>query len=197
MTIRYVNSDNWSEINRGYLFEAVIYYPSDTKRPLTFFVPDENNKNRGSIVDSIGDFRAKEINGKMRAVEQQAIVGLKPRRVLILSNDSFNMSPEFEFVQVAPIMSINDKDRLKPWYTKIKNDEHPAFVYLPGEITGRECYVDISEIMSIHKSMLLIKSNCLPIGRLKIVEDNILECLDLGFIEEEQDISVGMDNNVI
>lgn len=195
MTIRYLDTDNWYEINRGHLFEAVIYYPSDTKRPLTFFIPDENNRSRGSVVASIGDFKAKEINGRMRAVEQQAIVGLKPRKVLILSNDDFNMSAEFEFVQVAPIMSIDDKDKLKNWYTKTKNDEHPAFVYLPAEVTGRECYIDISEITSIHKSMLLSKLKALTDERLRVVEDNILECLALGFIEEQQDISIS--NKVI
>jgi len=190
VTARYLNTDYWSEINRGHLFEAVIYYPSDTKRPLTFFVPDVDNRNRGSVVASIGDFKAKEVNGRFGAVEQQAIVGMKPRKVLILSNDTINVSTEFEFVQVAPIMSIDDKDKSKHWYNKTKNDEHPAFVYLSAEITGRECYIDISEIMSIHKSMLLSKIKCLPISRLKIVEDNILECLDLGFIDEQQDISV-------
>jgi len=190
LTVRYLNVDNWSEINRGHLFEAVIYYPSDTKRPLTFFIPDEDNRSRGSVVASIGDFNAKEINGRMRAIEQHAIVGLKPRKVLILSNDSFNVSPEFEFVQVAPIMSIEDRDRLKQWYIKAKNDDHPAFVYLPVEITGKECYVDISEIMSIHKSMLLSRIKALTTERLKIVEENILECLDLGLIEDQQDISI-------
>ncbi|WP_140417669.1 type II toxin-antitoxin system PemK/MazF family toxin [Desulfosporosinus sp. FKA] len=190
MTARYLNSDHWSEISRGHMFEAVIYYPSDTKRPLTFFIPDEDNKNRGSVISSIGDFKAKEINGRKRAVVQQAIVGMKPRKVLILSNDEFNASTDFEFVQVAPIMSIDDKDKSKQWYLLTKNDEHPAFVYLSEEITGRECYIDISEIMSIHKSMLLSKIKCLPVDRIKVVEDNILECLDLGFIEDQQDISV-------
>ncbi|WP_339199801.1 hypothetical protein [Aeribacillus sp. FSL k6-2211] len=36
----FLNKENWKQIERGYEFEAAILYPSDTKRPLSFFIPE-------------------------------------------------------------------------------------------------------------------------------------------------------------
>lgn len=186
MPDNFLNKSNWDKILRGYIFEAVIFYPSDTKRPLLFFIPEEGNKNKGSLVTKIGNFEPNEKDGKKFAIEQQVVVGLKPRRVLLLSNDDLNKSTEFEYVQVAPIMTISPKDKIKSWYLKTKQDEHPVFVYLADSITGKECYIDISEIMSIHKTTLLERKEKLPDERMLVVEDNILECLALGLIESEE-----------
>jgi hypothetical protein len=39
--IRFLDRDNWTEIKRGHVFDAVSYYNTDTRRPLTFFIPEE------------------------------------------------------------------------------------------------------------------------------------------------------------
>lgn len=187
MSTFYINNDNWNEIKRGFLYEAAMFYPSDTDREskLKFFVADEDNANRGSIVEDIGNFNPNKVEGRIVNLEQRILVTLKTRKVVIISSDKMNESKEIEFVQVAPIMSISDYDKKKTWYRKTVNDRHPAFVYIPEKVTGRECYVDISEIMSIHKGMLQRRVKAVPEDRMLVIEENILECLDLGLIEEE------------
>lgn len=188
MSGNFLNNKGWTDILRGYLYDAAMFYPSDTKRPLDFFIPDDDNDSRGTLIKDIGDFRPVQVDGKFRATEQKIIVTLKPRKVLVITNDELCQNENIEFVHIAPIMSIYDRDKSKGWYQKAVNDQHPFFVYLPKNITGRECYIDISEVASIHKSMLLRKLNRLPQERLEIVEETIIQWLDLGVYEEEIEI---------
>jgi hypothetical protein len=188
VSLRYLNKDNWTEIQRGFIFEAIMFYPSDTKRPLTFFIPDAGSPDKGSAVQAVGNFNAQKVNGIFQAVEQKAIVTLKPRKVVILSNDVLNQEEEFEFIQVAPIMSLTQRDKSKDWFKMVQNDTHPIFVYLDSSITGKECYVDLSETMSIHKGTLLRKLNEVPEPRLTVIEEHLAECLSLGYVEEEDDV---------
>lgn len=182
----FLNKENWGNISRGFVFDAAMFYPSDTQRPLEFFVPDMDNQRYGTLVNDIGDFSPKMIEGRHQAVEQKVVITLKPRKVIVVTNNDLNHNGEFEYIHVAPTMSIHPKDKDKPWYQKVIKDEHPFFVYLPENITGKEAIVDISQIISIHKSMLLRKGIEIPPDRLDLIEQTIMECLDLGLYEEEE-----------
>lgn len=184
-----MDSKNWNEIKRGYFYEAALFYPSDTERPLRFFLPDVDDPSRGSIVKDAGNFEMRKIEGRLVNIEQYIIVTLKTRKVVVLSNDTLNSSDEIDFVQIAPIMSVSEKDKTKQWYKKMIANNHPAFVFIPQHVTGKECYVDISEMTSIHKGMLQRRSKQVPEEYMQVIEDNILECLDLGLIEDDEQIT--------
>lgn len=182
----FLRRDSWREIERSYIFDAAIFYPSDTKRPLKFFVPSEEDENKGTLITAIGDFKPKHVDGRWQAIEQQVVVNLKPRKVVVLSNNEINHNEEFEYILVAPIMSVHEHDKKKSWYQRMKADNHPFFLHLPETVTGRECYVDLSELTSIHKGMLLNKLNCVPDERLDVLHELLSECLDLGIISEDE-----------
>lgn len=179
----FLNRENWKQIERGYEFEAAILYPSDTKRPLSFFIPNKNNPLEGKIVDQIGNFSPEIIEGRPRAREQQVVVTIKPRKVIIVTNNIINQNEEFEYILIAPINTIKLSEKSKDWYEKLIYDEHPIFTYIPkGNI---ERYVDLSQIMTIHKSLLLTKYDKIPDERMELIDENLLQCLSLGIIKEE------------
>lgn len=186
MSQNFVLKESWRNIERSFIFDAAIYYPSDTKRPLMFFIPDEADSNKGILTRTMGDFSPRVVSGRRQAVEQKVVVTLKPRRVVVLSTNEMNQNEEFEFILVAPIMSITDFDKTKPWYKKMLTDEHPFFLHLPECVTGKECYVDLSELTSIHKSMLLHKHGCVTEERMIVLQDLLSECLDLGLAKEDE-----------
>ncbi|MDM8364848.1 type II toxin-antitoxin system PemK/MazF family toxin [Bacillus thuringiensis] len=158
-------------------------YPSDTKRPLSFFVPESEGANKGEILNSIGNFNPQVVRGKIRAREQKVVVTVKPRRIVVLTDNEINATEEFEYILVAPINTIKEYEKSKDWYSKLKDDEHPIFTYLPKGSLER--YVDLSQTVSIHKSLLLYKKEKVSEERMEILEENILQCLSLGIIEEE------------
>lgn len=188
MDDHFLNPDNWKDIHRGHLYLASFFYPSSTERPLSFFKPTHSNSSYGRITISVGNFAPVKVKGKNKksSLEQQVVVKMKPRRVLVLSSDKFNHSKQFDYVQVAPIMSIEPKDKKMPWYKQLIIDEHPTFVYLPKDITGQEAYIDMLELISIHKSSLLSKKEELPIDRMIIAEEILIDCLELGEEESEE-----------
>lgn len=173
---------SWKYIERGYEYEAAMLYPSDTKRPLSFFISENEDSNKGEIVDSIGDFNPIRVNGRLQAKEQKVVVTVKPRRVVVLTDNEINKLEDFEYILVAPINTIKEHEKRKDWYSKLKDDEHPIFTYVPnGNI---ERYVDLSQTVSIHKSLLLHKKQEIAPDRMVVLEENLLQCLSLGIIEE-------------
>lgn len=104
----FLRKESWEKIERGYEFEAAMLYPSDTKRPLSFYVPDAEGSSKGEIKNSIGDFKPIEVEGKRRAKEQMVVMSIKPRGVVILTSDEINQSPDFEYILVAPVNSIKE-----------------------------------------------------------------------------------------
>ena len=97
---------------------------------------------------------------------------VKPRKVVVLTNDEINQNEYFEYILVALINTIKPNEKHKEWYHKLINDEHPIFTYIPkGKL---ERYVDLSQTMSIHKSLLLRKSDPIPEDRMKVIDDNLL-----------------------
>lgn len=179
----FLDKASWGNVERGYEFEAAILYPSDNKRPLSFFIPDVEGSTYGKIVDSIGDFKPVRIDGKSRAKEQMVVMTIKPRRVVILSSNEINQNTNFEYILVAPINTVKQFEKAKEWYQLLKEDSHPIFTYLPnGNI---ERYVDLSQTVSIHKSLLLKKYGETPPERMEALESNLLQCLSLGVIEDD------------
>lgn len=83
--IRFLDRDNWNEIKRGHVFDAVSYYNTDTRRPLTFFIPDEMQQEgqeiTGKLAESVGNFNSVEVNGVMKSPEHKVVIGMKQRRV--------------------------------------------------------------------------------------------------------------------
>ncbi|RAK14860.1 PemK-like, MazF-like toxin of type II toxin-antitoxin system [Anoxybacillus vitaminiphilus] len=182
--VSFIDKENWSDIHRGYEYEAVLPYPSDTKRPLSFFVPDSCDPERGRIVESIGNFRPVYVNGKPTAKEQKIVMTVKPRKVVVLTNDVINQNEDFEYILIAPINTIKPDEKHKDWYHKLVNDDHPIFTYIPK--WNLERYVNLSQTMSIHKSLLLHKSDPIPDDRMKVIDDNLVQCLALGLISEDE-----------
>lgn len=109
-------------------------------------------------------------------------MAIKLRRVMILSNDEINQREEFEYILVAPINTVKEKEKTKNWYKKLKEDEHPIFVYLPNDSFER--YVDLSQTTTIHKSLLLHKLTKIPDERMEVIEESLLECFSLGIFHD-------------
>lgn len=80
-------------MKRGYFYQAAMYYLSDMEQPLRFIEPNENGT--FSIVRRIENFQPREIGGRKRAVEQNVVVTVKPRQVIVLSQNR-----HFEYVQM-------------------------------------------------------------------------------------------------
>lgn len=166
---QFLLKENWDQIQRGWIFEAVVAFTPE--RPLDFFVVDENDSSKGSIVRNCGTF----VPGKT----QKAIIELKTRKVLIISNDEISSNPHIPDVTVAPIYGIYPDTRLEPWYPDLVHNQHPYFAHLPKEVTGMECLVDLTNIISINKNMLLTKRYDIS-EKVEEVERRINYCLSLG-----------------
>lgn len=183
-TTRYINPDYWVEIERGRVFEAAMYYlPSSTSRPLRI-VRRVGKSNVSITLEKMRDFSPSYANGRPVAKVHKVAVDIKPRKVIVLSNNEVNQSKEWEYIMVAPIFTIKLDDERKPHYPLIIKDEHPFFAYLPKQ-TSRgilKRYVDISQVVSIHKSMLLQKtSEIISADRMELIEDLLIEFLNLGY----------------
>lgn len=192
---RYLDKNFWSEIERGYEFDAaMLYSPSDTTRPLTFFIPTSEDGLIGRLEQKTGDFSPIKVDGKFRAVEQLVATPIKPRKVIIMSDNQINQSQDFDYIIVCPIFTIYDEDKSKPWYKLVKADKHPFFIYLPKTVRKQEKhdilerYVDISQMISIHKGILLKKQNQVPTDRMQLIEDNLIVMLSL--VDEEENEQV-------
>lgn len=181
---RYLDKDNWKDISKNDIFNAAMIYPSDTERPLLFFLPDENDEERGRLSRDRGDFSAQIVNGSRKAREQKIVMTVKPRRVIVITSDEINQSQDFEYILVAPINTIKSFEKTKSWYKNLTEDKHPIFVYCPNE--NFERYIDVSQITTIHKSLLIKKVEKLAPDREELLEDSILQCLSLGILDEEE-----------
>lgn len=148
----FINPKNWHQIERGYYFQAAMYYPSDTKQPLRFLTEEDGST---TIQVRNGDFSPIEVDGRKKSREQEVVMKFKPRQVIIISNDTFNKDRNFEYVQVVPVLSISRNNKNAPWYNKLIQDQLPGFVFINKGKYDVE--VDVTEVTSIHKSLLLEK----------------------------------------
>lgn len=179
--MRYTNPDNWNEIERQYIFEALMPYVPE--RPIGFFIPDSDDPEKGTLSKSYGDFS--------KAAEQQVVLTMKRRKVLILSSDELSQDNVFSDVTVAKIVSIKPYQRNEEWYKLLIEDKHPLFAYIPKDITGQECFVDLSTVTTIGKSMLLSRKVQIPGSRMEIVNERLEECIALGVVKRTEEEIAG------
>lgn len=78
------------------------------------------------------------------------MITVKPRQVIIISENKLNKSKQFEYVQVVPVLGISKKDTLKPWYKKLREDHLVGFAFIPFGKYGTK--VDLTQLTTIHKS---------------------------------------------
>jgi len=183
---RYMDSNNWGEIERGWVFEAaMLYSPSDTYRPLSFFRPDEDNPDRGSIVYEFGDFAPKKdpVTGEYQQEENRSVViGIKPRKVIVLSNNIINHSKEWKYIMVAPMFRTYEYES---FFDDVISGRHPYFAYFPKVEHGTTLHrhVDVSQTISIHKGVLLERKEKVPELTMELIEELLIENMSLGSIE--------------
>lgn len=171
----FINPKNWKDINRGYFYQAAMYYLSDTEQPLRFI--KKNADDTFNIEKRHGDFSPIKMDGVKRAVEQDIAITVKPRQVIVVSNDIMNKNPNFEYIQVLPVLGVYQSNTKKPWYQRLISDQLPGFAFIHKGQYGVK--VDITQISSIHKSMLLEKQSMVPTERMEFIESQMLEVLDL------------------
>jgi len=173
---RFINPENWRDIERGYFYQAAMYYLSDTEQPLKFLVSDddgvlsieERNGNFAPIVDD---------NGRKKAVEQTVIITVKPRQVVVLSNNVVISQINSNIFKLPRFLDCQQKNVNTNWYNDLVSDMLEGFAYIPNRNYGVE--VDLTQISTIHKSMLLEKQSKVPTDRMEFIESQILEVLDL------------------
>lgn len=138
-------------------------------------------------MESVGNFEPVEVDGALKSQEHNVVVGMKQRRVVVLSNNRFSQDNSYEYIYVAPIMSVHEKDRGKKWYAKMINDDHPTNIYIPRRHDGYERYISLAQIMSIHKGSLLRNVHEeIEEERLGLVGSHLNYILDLGLMEPEE-----------
>jgi len=174
---KFLDQKNWSNIKRGWIYEAAIPYTGE--RPLDFFIPDPDCPYRGTIVGRNGEFRPKETH--------YVVLGLKQRKVVVVSNDDIcNDINRFD-VTVAPIYTIYDEDKREQWYNDVISGNHLFYSYLPKHVTGRECVVDLSNLVTIGKNMLLNDKKDIS-DYMKDINEKMEYCLQLGIYKKRQEI---------
>ncbi|MBM0064795.1 type II toxin-antitoxin system PemK/MazF family toxin [Alkalicoccobacillus gibsonii] len=167
---------NWHIIERGCFYQAAMPYMSDTEQPLKFLTSDESGKL--SFVERTDDFLpAEDENGRKTAVPQDIIVTVKPRQVVVLSNDVLNKSRDYSYVQVAPVYGLYKTDTTRWYYEDLINDKLEGSVYVPSN--GYGIRIDLIQITSIHKSMLLQKQRKVDKERMELIESELVGLLDL------------------
>lgn len=114
----------------------------------------------------------------------KAVTDLKRRKVVVLSRDEVCQSQYEDDVLIAKIITIKDYHRSKPWYQDLVNGSHQWFVHLPEHITGKESYINMSQIMTIGKKMLIQKHHYLPSEQMEMVEARYVYGVQLGVIKE-------------
>lgn len=172
---KFLNKANWHEIKRGWIFEAAIPYTGE--RPLEFFLPDPGDDMRGTIKKNNGNFFAGEV--------QKVILGLKQRKVIVISNDDICSNNNFYDITVAPLYSIYESDKKVEWYKEAVEGSHLFFAYFPEKVTGRECVVDLSNIITINKNMLLSRKIDAT-DYIADIEKKMEYCLQLGVYKKQQ-----------
>ncbi|WP_165790076.1 hypothetical protein [Paenibacillus sp. GM1FR] len=172
---KFLDKENWSDIKRGWIYEAVVPYTAE--RPLDFFVPDDTDPLKGTITTSKGIFNPKTV--------QKAVFELKQRKVCIITNDDMCQDKTVYDITIAPIYGVYQDDKQQSWYNEALNDQHPFYTYLEKQITGMECIVDLSNTMTINKSMLL-KDKYDMTHRMSQVEECLGYCFSLGLYKKKQ-----------
>lgn len=171
----YTNPANWTDFQYGHIFEAVVPYVPE--RPGLFYKPHPTQRNTGTITSSLGNFS--------NASEQQMVTTLKRRKVLILSENEIVQDSTMRDITVAKIYSVKPTDRNQHWYQLLISDQHPFFIRLDSSVTGVECFVNISTVTAIGKTMMLDKKMPVPAERMTLVGQRITEYIGLGLMNKD------------
>jgi len=184
--IKFLVKANWNLIKRGWIFEAAVPYVGE--RPLEFFIPDKKDTYRGRKIPVSGTAVSLSTSFQNVKDEYQVVLGLKQRKVVIISSDELNSDSEHDDVIIAKIYSIYEDDKTEPWYEPTKAGTHPMFAYLPKTVTGRECFVDLSNTTTIHKNMLLDDKKDIS-DFMPVIEDKMEYCFQMGIYKQKQPVS--------
>ncbi|WP_339236229.1 hypothetical protein MKX40_22210 [Paenibacillus sp. FSL R5-0517] len=185
---KFLEQSNWSLIKRGWVFEAVV--PFAGERPLDFFIPDQRNSYRGRkhSISQTGTSVALSENFETGQSEFEIVLKVKRRKVVIISSDDLNGDNSHDDVIVAKIYSIKEHEKDEEWYHLTKAGTHPLFAYLPDAVTGKECYVDLSNTTTIHKNMLLDEKYDIT-EFMDIIEQRIEYCYQMGVYKKISQIN--------
>ncbi|WP_410514711.1 PemK-like protein [Paenibacillus sp. BR2-3] len=173
--LKFSDYDEWSGIQKQNIFEAWVPFVPD--RPLDFFVHNEGSENEGFITSIIND--------TSKLSTHNVVIPLKRRKVVILTSDKLCADIYYPDVLVAKIVTIKDHHCTQDWYKLLLADKHSLFVRLPKEITGEESYINMAQVTSIGKKLLIQKKYILPAERMQLVERRHKECIDLGVIKND------------
>lgn len=178
--MKFMEPSTWGDIKRGWIYECAV--PFVGERPLTFLDRYPDDETKGIISVGNGEFRPNTM--------YEVILPLKQRKVVTISNDDICSNPDRFNVVIAPILSIHPKERTERWYKQAVDGEHPFFAYLPEEVTGRECIVVMSDVMTVHKTMLLNDKKDIS-EFMPILESKLEYCFQLGIHQKsiENDIT--------
>lgn len=178
----YSDENKWNDIEKQAIFEA--WVPFIANRPLPFFIPyaDEGTQDihsgkrvEGFVTNIIGD---DSLNSSHLVVNK-----LKRRKVVVLSRDEVCQNRNMPEILVARIYSVKDYQRYAPWYEGLLNGKHEWFVHLPAEITGKESYINMTQVMPIGKNLLIQKHDMLSTYHMAEVEARYEYGVDLGVIK--------------
>ncbi|SDM16663.1 PemK-like, MazF-like toxin of type II toxin-antitoxin system [Paenibacillus sp. OK060] len=104
----------------------------------------------------------------------------KTRKIVVLSNDDLNNSSIHSTVMIAKIISIEDYEKEEDWYHLTIEGSHPFFVHLDEGLTGKECYIDMASITTIHKNLLFQEKFDLGARIMAVVSSRLDYCFNLG-----------------
>jgi hypothetical protein len=171
----FADMDKWDEIQKQGIYEAWVPYVID--KPIDFFVPDPEKDSYGYITSVIDD--------NTPISEHKILTPMKRRKIVILTSDENCKNRFIPDVTILKIISIKDSVKNQDFYKKyLINDLHPFYVHLPEEITEKESYVNIVQIMTISKKLLIKNVSMMPSTRMDIIESRIADYIDLGNVKE-------------
>ncbi|PIH61536.1 hypothetical protein [Paenibacillus sp. LK1] len=190
---KFLDKSNWSLIKNGWVFEAIVPYVGE--RPLDFFIPDNKSKFRGTTTGTRkvkGPRKGTNIattENFSRGGEFEIVLTAKTRKIVVLSNDDLDNSLGHGTVMIAKIVSVDEHEKEEEWYKLTVEGSHPFFVHLDEAFTGKECFIDMASITTIHKNLLFEEKFFLGNNIMMNVTSKLDYLMNLGFYRHS--IAVG------
>lgn len=183
---RYEDHQYWSEIGKQQIFEA--WVPHVANRPMGFFVPFNDGQDiellqrEPYITKPIEGMVTNQIQDNSIFSEHLVVNKLKRRRVVILTGTEWCVDETYPVVNVAKIVSIKPDRKGTKWHQTVVNGDHPFFVHLPEEITGVESYINMAQVTTIGKKLLITKYGQMRADIMRSIEKTYNKIVDLGII---------------
>jgi hypothetical protein len=154
-----------SDIKRGFLYWSLI--PYTIGRPIKII--KNSHVSDGNVVrkelqlieepkEFSQDFYFEKVVDSVnrKSKELDVIQRHKARMVIVMQDDAFNEDVKNHFLYVLPIQSLNPENKNQQYIENIINNKIPSFHYL-GNLTGKDAYVNVSDMKRIHKTLLIEK----------------------------------------